>query len=146
MSAYVEPPTRRPAVVTFIGMILYIQSFLAVVAALTLLIWRNDILRFLENQNSPLSDGALTGTIIGEVLAAILLMFVASGIMRGSNGIRLFVAIVEGLSMALAMYILVVHHVGGYMYRGVFSLFVGVFVLWALYGNAESDEYFATND
>lgn len=146
MSAYVEPPTRRPPVVTFIGMILYIQSFLAVVAALTLLIWRGDILRFLEQQNSPLTDGALTGTIIGEVLAAILLMFVASGIMRGSSGVRLFVAIVEGLSMALAMYILIVHHVGGYMYRGVFSLFVGVFVLWALYGNAESDEYFSTND
>lgn len=146
MSAYVEPPTARPPVVTFIGMILYIQSFLAVVSALTLLIWRGDILRFLEQQNSPLTEGALTGTIVGEVLAAILLMFVASGIMRGSNGVRLFVAIVEGLSMALAMYILIVHHVGGYMYRGVFSLFVGVFVLWALYGNAESDEYFSTND
>ena len=31
------------------------------------------------------------------------------------------------------------------MYRAVFSLFVGVFVLWALYGNDESDRYFESN-
>ena len=30
-------------------------------------------------------------------------------------------------------------------YRAVFSLFIGVFVLWALYGNDESDRYFETN-
>jgi len=69
----------------------------------------------------------------------------ASGLMRGSKGIRLFVAIVQGLTMALAMYVLVAHHVGGYMYRAVFSLFVGVFVLWALFGNEESDEFFESD-
>lgn len=62
--------------------------------------------------------------------------------MRGSKGIRLFVAIVQCVSMAGAIYILVAYHVGGYVYRAVFSLFVGVFVLWALYGNDESDRYF----
>jgi len=76
---------------------------------------------------------------------AILLLLVGNGIMRGSNGYRLFVAIVQGISMALAVYVLVAHHVGGYVYRGVFSLFIGVFVLWALYGNDESDKYFETN-
>jgi hypothetical protein len=145
MSTYVEPPTRRPGVVSFIGIILYIQAALAVVAAISLLIWRNDILNFLEKEGSPLSDGAFTGTILGEVIVAMLLFAVASGIMRGSNGYRLFVAIVQGLNMGLAVYVLIAHHVGGYVYRGVFTLFVGVFVLWALYGNAESDEYFATN-
>jgi hypothetical protein len=145
MNTYVEPPTRRPGVVTFIGVILYIQASLATVAALSLLIWRNDILDFLEKEGSPLSDGAFTGTIIGEAIAAMLLFFVGSGIMRGSSGFRLFVAIAQGLTMALATYTLVAHHVGGYVYRGVFSLFIGVFVLWALYGNAESDKYFETN-
>jgi len=145
MNTSYETPTRRPGVVTFIGIILYIQAFLAAVAAISLLIWRNDILDFLEKEGSPLSDGAFTGTVIGEAIVAVLLFIVGNGIMRGSNGFRLFVAIVQSLAMALAIYTLVAHHVGGYVYRGVFTLFIGVFVLWALYGNDESDKYFETN-
>jgi hypothetical protein len=134
--------TQRPGVITFIGVIMYIQAFMAAVAALSLLIWKNDIVDFLEREGTALSDGAFTGTIIGEVIAALLLFFVANGIMRGSNGFRMFVAIVQGLSMVLATYTLIAHHVGSYAYRGVFSLFIGVFVLWALYGNEQSQEYF----
>ncbi len=135
-------PVRRPGVVSFIGVILYVQAFLAAVAAVAMLIWRDDVLDFLEKEGSPLTDGGLTTTIIVEAIAAVLLFVVANGIMRGSKGIRLFVAIVQCVSMAGAIYILVAHHVGGYVYRAVFSLFVGVFVLWALYGNDESDRYF----
>ena len=142
MNTTAQVPTRRPGVVSFIGVILYIQAFLAAVAAVSLLIWRDDILDFLEKEGSPLSDGAFTGTIIGEAVAAVLLFLVANGIMRGSKGMRLFVAIVQGFTMALAVYVLIAHHAGGYVYRGVFSLFVGVFVLWALYGNDESEAYF----
>jgi hypothetical protein len=136
---------RRPGVVSFIGIILYIQAFLAAVAAVAMVIWRNDILDFLEKEGSPLTSSAFTGTIIGEAIAALLLFAVGSGIMRGSNGYRLFVAIVQGLSMASAIYILIAHHAGGYVYRGVWSLFIGVFILWALYGNEESDRYFETH-
>ena len=135
-------PVRRPGVVSFIGVVMYIQGFLAAVAAVAMLIWRDDVLDFLEKEGSPLSDGAFTGTIIGEAIAAVLLIFVANGIMRGSKGMRLLVAIVQCFAMALAIYGLIAHHVGGYVYRGVFSLFLGLFVLWALYGNEESDRYF----
>ncbi len=58
---------------------------------------------------------------------------------------RLFVAIVQCFVMGLAVYGLIAHHVGGYVYRSVFTLFVGVFVLWALIANEESDRFFATN-
>lgn len=137
------PPTRRPGVVSFIGIVLYIQGFLAGVAAVALLIWRNDILEFLEQEGSPLSDGVLTGTIVGEAIAAVLFVVVANGIMRGSQTVRFLVALVQCFSMALAVYVLVAHHAGGFVYRAVFSLFVGIFVLWSLYGNEESDRYFA---
>ena len=46
------------------------------------------------------------------------------------------------LVMGLAVYTLIAHHAGGYVYRAVFSLGVGTFVLWALYGNDESDRFF----
>ena len=139
-------PTRRPGVVTFIGVILYIQGFLAAIAAVAMLIWRNDVLDFLEKEGSPISDASFTGTIIGEAIVAVLLILVANGIMRGSNTSRFLVAVVQAISMGMAIYILIAHHVGGYVYRAVFSLFVGVFVLWALFGNDESDRFFETNE
>ena len=138
-------PTR-PGVVSFIGVILYVQSFLAAVAAISLLVWRNDILDLLEREESPMSSGVFTGSIVGEAVSAVLLFVVARGLMRGSNGMRLFVAIVQCLSMALAFYILIAFQVGGYVYRGVFTLFIGAFVLWALYGNDASDRFFAADD
>ena len=141
-----EQPVRRPGVVTFVGVILYIQAALAAIAAVSLLIWRDDILDFLEREGSPTGGGLLNGTVAGEAITAILLFIVASGLMRGSNGIRLFVAIVQFLTMALALFILIAHNTGGYVYRAVFSLFVGVFVLWVLYGNDESDRFFEANE
>ena len=74
-----------------------------------------------------------------------MLLLVANGILRGSSGYRLFVAIVQCFVMGAAVFALIAHHTGGYVYRGVFSLFIGIFVLWALYGNDESDRYFETN-
>jgi hypothetical protein len=133
---------QRPGVVTFIGVILYIQAFLAAVSAIVLLAFRDDIQDFLEGAGSPLSDGSVTGTVIGEAIAAILLFIVGAGIMSGSRGMRLFVAIVEAVVMGIAVYTMVTHHAGAYLYRGFFTLLVGVFVLWALYGNDRSETFF----
>ena len=139
-------PVRRPGVVSFIAVILYVQAFLAAISAVSLLIWRSEVLDFLEGEGSPMTGGVFNGTILGETITAVLLFVVASGLMRGSDGIRLFVAIVQFLTMGFAIYVLVAHHVGGYVFRAVFSLFVGVFVLWSLYGNDESDRFFEANE
>lgn len=133
---------QRPGVVTFIGVILYIQAFLAAISAVVLLAFRDDVQDFLEQAGSPLSDGSITGTVIGEAIAAILLLIVGAGIMSGSRGMRTFVAIVEALVMGVALYSMVTHHAGAYLYRGFFTLLVGVFVLWALYGNDRSEAFF----
>jgi hypothetical protein len=121
---------------------MYIQASLSAIAAVALLIWRNDVLDWLEQEGAPLTDGGLTATVIGEAIAAALLFVAAAGLMRGSSGWRLVVAIVQGVAMGFAVYTLVAHHVGGFVYRSVFTLFVGVFVLWALYGNEQSDRFF----
>jgi len=145
-STHTAPSTaRRPGVVSFIAVIMYIQAALAVISGVALIIWRNDVLDWLDQQGAPLSSGGLTGTIISEFVAAALLFLAAAGLMRGSSGWRLVIAIVQGITMALAVYTLIAHHVGGYVYRSVFTLFVGVFVLWALYGNDQSERYFDEN-
>ena len=138
-----QPPVPRPAVVSFVGIILYAQAFLAAVASISLLIWRNDLVDFLEREGSAMSDGAFSGTIVGEAITAVLLFVVATGLMRGRDGMRLFAAIVQILRMSLAIFVLVAFNVGGYVFSAVFSLYVGVFVLWALYGKEESDTFFA---
>jgi hypothetical protein len=136
---------RRPGVVTFIAVIMYVQAALAAIAGLSLLIWRSDVVDWLEQEGAPLTDGALTGTIIGEFIAAALLFLAAAGLMRGSSGWRVVIAIVQGIAMGFAVYTLIAHHVGGLVYRSVFTLFVGAFVLWALYGNEQSDRFFEEN-
>jgi hypothetical protein len=129
-------------VVTFIGVILYIQAFLAAVSAVVLLAFRDEVQDFLADAGSPLADGSVTGTVIGEAIAAVLLFIVGAGIMSGGRGSRLFVAIVEAVVMGIAIYMMVTHHAGAYLYRGFFTLLVGVFVLWALYGNDRSEAFF----
>ena len=73
---------------------------------------------------------------------AVILFFVASGLMRGSRGYRTLVAIVEGFRMASALFIMLFHHGGAFVDSGIVTLLVGTFVLWALYGHDASDEYF----
>ena len=67
---------------------MYIQAALAAIAGLALLIWRNDVLDWLEQEGAPLSCGGLTGTIIAEFIAAALLFLAAAGLMRGSSSWR----------------------------------------------------------
>lgn len=142
---YSLSPTERPAVISFIGVIMYVQAALAATAAVALLIWRNDVLDWLEQEGAPLTEGGLTGTIIAEFVVATVLALGAAGLMRGSGGWRMFVTLIQAFAMSVASYTLVAHHVGGLVYRAVFSLFVGVFVLWSLWGNEQSQRYFDEN-
>lgn len=131
---------RRPGVVTFIGVILYIQAALATVAALAMIIFSgNDTV---VKANSGLTTDALVWSGIVEAVIAVLLFFVAVGIMSGASWARLFVAIVEGLRMSIAVVLMLIHHDGGYLFTGTVTLLIGAFVIWALYGNERSDEYF----
>lgn len=54
----------------------------------------------------------------------------------------MFVNIIQAIAMAVAVHTLIAHHVGGLVYLAVFSLFIGAFVLWALWGNDQSARYF----
>lgn len=131
---------RRPGVVTFIGVILYIKAFLAAVAGASLIIFSGN--SHVQEETSHNSE-ALLGYGIGEVIVAVVLLVVARGIMSGSRGFRLFVAIVEGLRMGMAVVAMLVYHTGGFLFWGIITLAFGFFVLWALYAAPGSDEYFS---
>jgi succinate dehydrogenase/fumarate reductase cytochrome b subunit len=130
---------RRPGVVTFIGVIVTIQGFLALVAGVAVILFRDDgDIQQATNQSSS----ALLGAGIGELIVAALLLAIGFGILNGSRVSRFVVALGQGISMALATWLLLTHHTGGYTSRSLITLLIGVFVIWALYGNDESEAYF----
>jgi hypothetical protein len=133
---------KRPGVVTFIGVILYIQAALAVVAAVMAFAYKTRLADAITSQSGvDFSGDNLIWLGIVEAITAVVLFLVASGIMRGSRGYRLFVAIVEGFRMASAFFYMLWHHDGPFVESGVVTLLIGIFVLWALY-HEKSDEYF----
>jgi integral membrane sensor domain MASE1 len=97
-------------VVTFIAVIIYIQAFLAGVAGVVLLAFRDRIVDIYAETAIDVSSSSLLGSAIGELILAGLLLLVASGLMRGSGGARLFVVIVEALRMGFALYTMIFHH------------------------------------
>jgi hypothetical protein len=134
--------TRRPGVVTFIGVILLIQAFLAAVEGIVLLAFKDDVRDFLANYGESISDSTTTGTAIGALIVAALLALVGFGILGGSRAFRVIAVAVVSLRMAFALYAMIAHPHGAFFTTGLVTLLVGFFVIWALYGHKESDEYF----
>ena len=131
--------TRRPGVVTFVGIVLYIQAFIAAAFAVVMFIERNNAkFQIVTGQ----SDSDIIVQAIVEGLVALALFFVGMGILSGSKGFRLFVAIVMGFRIVVSAYWMLTHHAGGYDSAAIVTILIGVFVLWALYGHKESDAYF----
>ena len=134
-----EIGTRRPGVVTFVGVVIYIQALVAAAFALVMFIERNNgKFQLVTGQ----SDSDIIVHAIVEGLVAIALFAVGMGIMSGSKGFRLFVAIVMGFRIVVSAYWMLTHHAGGYDSAAIVTILIGIFVLWALYGHKESDAYF----
>ena len=130
---------RRPGVVTFIGVIIVIQGILAAIAGVVVLAFNSsDRIQEATNQTSS----ALVGTGIAELVVAVLFLLVGFGVLGGNRGARFLVVLVQGIGMALATWLLLTHHDGGYPTRSLITLGIGAFVIWALYGHQESDEWF----
>ena len=136
---------RRPGVVTFVGLVIYIQAFLGAVAGVVLLAFKGDVQDYLSSNGADLSNSQATTSAIASLVVALFLFIVGAGIMRGSRGWRMFVVLIEALNMALAIYQMVVHPHGAFITTGLVALLVGFFVIWALYGHKESEEYFESS-
>jgi hypothetical protein len=125
--------------VTFVGIVLYIQAFAALAYG---------IVAFLERNNERMqlvtgqSDSDLIVQSILQVGVALLLFLVASSIMSGTSWGRLLVAIVAGIQIVVLTWILISHHAGGFQTLGIVYIGIDIFVLWALYGHKESEEFY----
>lgn len=130
---------RRPGVVTFVGIVLYIKAIMAVIVGIALLVERNNSLLL----DATGRDGDyITGTAVGEFIAAALLFAVAWAIMNGYPWARIAVAVVVGLRIVLSVWWMITHFGGHLQWNAIVTIAIGIFVLWALYGNDKSDAYF----
>jgi hypothetical protein len=130
---------RRPGVVTFVGIVLYIKAAIAAIVGIALIV---------EKNNSALLEATgrdgdyILGTAVGEFVLAVLLFAVAWYLMTGAKFARITVAVVVGLRMVVAAWWMITHFGGAMNWNAIITIGIGIFVLWALYGNQESDAYF----
>jgi hypothetical protein len=132
---------KRPGIVTFIGVVLYFQAVMALVVAVVMIAFKSRFEGVLVNNNVTLTSDGILATGIVELALAIVLFFVASGIMRGSRGYRTFVAIVEIIRAGTALFFMLFHHSGAYIEGGFLTILVALFVIWALY-HERAEEWF----
>ncbi len=132
---------RRPGVITFIGVIMIIQAVLNGIGGIVSLAL-NTQTRILEETGLSSGDLVVSG-IVSLVVAAIILL-VALMLLGGSRGARILVTIVQVLAVAAAAYHMFAHHTGAYLFSGLITFAIALFVLWALY-NERSDEYFESS-
>ena len=130
---------QRPGAVTFVGIVLYISAAISAVTALVAFLNRNDADFQLTTGVS--SDGLIATAAIEGALALVLFL-VAGGVMSGMKLARVLVAFAYGARMVVAVYWMLTHEGGGFGSGGLLTVGIGIFVLWALYGHAESARYF----
>jgi hypothetical protein len=129
---------ERPGVVTFVGVLVLMKSGIALVTAAALFMSRDSD----QAAGAGSSDSDLITAVVTEVLAALLLYFVAWYLLKGRKGARLLVAIAVGLQLASTVFVMLQHGTGGYLSTGLISAAFSLFILWALYGDDRSNEYF----
>ena len=130
---------HRPGVVTFVGIVLYIQAFASAAYGLVAFLERNnEKLQLVTGQ----SDSDLIVQSIIQLAVAVLLFLVAASIMSGTHWGRILVAVVAGIQIVTLTWFLITHHAGGFQTLGMVYIGIDIFVLWALYGHKESHEFY----
>jgi O-antigen/teichoic acid export membrane protein len=139
MAAAAPVQPTRPAVITLVGIVLYIWAAMAAIEAVALFLNRdNDVWKATYGTTDEITIVAVASAVL-----ALLLFAVASGILSGTRWARIAVAIVVGLRLAALSWFMLSHLGGGaFTWSTVLSLALGLFVLWALYGKDESVTYF----
>ncbi len=139
MAAAAPVQPTRPAVITLVGIVLYIWAAMAAIEAVALFLNRdNDVWKATYGTTDEITIVAMASAVL-----ALLLFAVASGILSGTRWARIAVAIVVGLRLAALSWFMLSHLGGGaFTWSTVLSLALGLFVLWALYGKDESVTYF----
>jgi hypothetical protein len=130
---------QRPGVVTFVVILLWIQAISAAVAGIAAIVFRDNA-TVQDTVNQASGDLVVYGII--ELAVGALVALVAVSLRGGSRGARNLVGVVQAIRVGVAVWAIVTHHAGGFLGTSIVTIALGTFILWALYGNERSDEFF----
>lgn len=129
----------RPGVVTLVAILLFISAAFNAVVGIALIVEKD--VGDLQNIFGTDANG-LVGTGIGELIVAGLVLLVGLAIWGGAKWGRIVVAVVMAIRLGVSGWWLITHLGGGLQWNAVINVAFALFILWALYGNKESQEYF----
>ncbi len=131
---------RRPGVVTFVAIILFINALMSVVVGVGAYLGRGDA----DVQASlGLEESQIVWYMVGELVIALVVFIVARGVLGGARWARIWVTI--GMAARLVQAALFATQGGqgntGIMAAVLYAL-IPLFVLWAVWGNDKGDDWF----
>jgi hypothetical protein len=129
---------ERPGVITLLGWLLIIGAAFSAVAGIVLIAFRST--EGILESTSTTSSELLVAGVLTLVVAAIQGL-IGVGILAGSRFSRGIVAAIQVIHVAAAAYLMFSHHEGAFLYQGLITVAVALFVLWALF-NERSDAYY----
>jgi hypothetical protein len=133
-----EVAGRRPVGVSVIAVVLTIQSIIAALLGVGLIVERNSdsLLEHVDQGSS-----AILSYGIVAIVWAVVGLAVAWGLWTGKNPARILAGIVEVAQLAGGVYMLFAWS-GHYLWQGVWQIAIALLVLWILF-NRRADDFFA---
>jgi hypothetical protein len=128
---------RRPVGVTVIAVILFIQAIAGIVGGIAFIIERNNA-SLLDHVDAKSNEVTAYATV--AIVWGVIALLVGMGLWRGGNWARVLVAIVEVLSVAGGVYLLIQWD-GTHAYTGIWQIAIGMIVLYLLF-NPRASEFF----
>ncbi|MCU0264066.1 MAG: hypothetical protein MUF09_10440 [Candidatus Nanopelagicales bacterium] len=129
---------KRPGVISLIGWLLIIGAAFSAVGGIVTIAFRNTD-SVLEATGATSAELLFAGGLVLAVAA--IQGLIGAGILSGSRISRGIVAFVQVLNVAGAAFVMFSHHTGAFLYQGLITVGVALFVLWGLF-NDKADEYY----
>lgn len=132
---------RRPGIVSFVAILLYIQAGMAIFAGVFGYLNRNN-----ADTQAALGlegDDQYLAFMIVELVVALVLLIVAGGIMNGARWARILVTIGSGFRLIQAALLASLGGQGGAgLMSAVLYAVIPLIVLWAVWGNDRGEAWF----
>jgi hypothetical protein len=129
---------KRPGVISLIGWLLIIGAAFGAVSGIVTIAFRNTA-SVLESTGATSSELLIAGGLALTIAA--IQGLIGLGILSGSRISRGIVAFIQVIHVAAVAFLMFSHHTGGFLYQGIITVAVALFVLWALF-NDKADEYY----
>jgi hypothetical protein len=130
---------KRPGVITLIGFLLLVGAAFGGVAGVVTIAFRS-VDSVLESTGATSSELLIAGVLM--LIVAGVQALIGVGVLAGSRVARGIIAFVQVLHVMVASWLMFTHHTGAFLYQGLVTVAVALFVLWALF-NDRADEYYS---